>query len=119
MDKIVGSSTRTLLVLLGWVVLLLGIVMILAPGPGWLVVFLGLSLLAREFTWARRLHEFAKREYHRWLSWFEIQPTYIKVLFTIISFVTFMLILWLSNAFWFVAYVLQLDTTWLESPFFR
>jgi hypothetical protein len=25
------------------------------PGPGWLVIFLGLSALAAEFVWARRL----------------------------------------------------------------
>lgn len=39
--------------------------MIVTPGPGWLVIFLGLSLLAAEFIWARRLMERMKREGER------------------------------------------------------
>ncbi len=39
--------------------------MIITPGPGWLVIFLGLSLLAAEFIWARRLMERMKREGER------------------------------------------------------
>ena len=29
--------------------------MLVTPGPGWLVIFAGLSVLAVEFAWARRL----------------------------------------------------------------
>ena len=29
--------------------------MLVTPGPGWLVIFLGLGLLAAEFVWAERL----------------------------------------------------------------
>ena len=36
--------------------------MIVTPGPGWLVIFLGLSLLAAEFIWARRLMDQMKRQ---------------------------------------------------------
>lgn len=39
----------------GVVVLLVGIVTIPLPGPGWATVFLGLGMLALEFTWAERL----------------------------------------------------------------
>jgi uncharacterized protein (TIGR02611 family) len=42
--------------------LLAGVVMIVTPGPGWLVIFLGLSLLAAEFIWARRLMDRMKRQ---------------------------------------------------------
>jgi uncharacterized protein (TIGR02611 family) len=38
------------------------VVMIVTPGPGWLVIFLGLSLLAAEFIWARRLMDRMKRQ---------------------------------------------------------
>jgi uncharacterized protein (TIGR02611 family) len=44
---------------------LVGVVMLVTPGPGWLVIFLGLSLLAAEFIWARRLMERMKREGER------------------------------------------------------
>jgi hypothetical protein len=31
--------------------------MIFTPGPGWVVIFLGLTVLAAEFVWAKRLME--------------------------------------------------------------
>jgi uncharacterized protein (TIGR02611 family) len=39
----------------GIIVLLLGIMMLIAPGPGILTMMLGLGILATEFVWARRL----------------------------------------------------------------
>jgi uncharacterized protein (TIGR02611 family) len=49
----------------GFTLLLIGIVMLVTPGPGWLVILFGLGLLAAEFVWARRLMERIKREGHR------------------------------------------------------
>ena len=37
------------------VVLLVGIVTIPLPGPGWATVFVGLGMLAMEFAWAERV----------------------------------------------------------------
>ncbi len=41
----------------GMVVILIGIPMIPLIGPGWLVVFTGLAILASEFEWAGRLRD--------------------------------------------------------------
>jgi uncharacterized protein (TIGR02611 family) len=41
----------------GFTLLLVGAVMIFTPGPGWVVIFLGLTVLAAEFVWAKRLME--------------------------------------------------------------
>jgi uncharacterized protein (TIGR02611 family) len=49
----------------GFTLLLVGIVMLVTPGPGWLVILLGLGLLAAEFVWARRLMDRIKREGNR------------------------------------------------------
>jgi uncharacterized protein (TIGR02611 family) len=49
----------------GFTLLLIGIVMLVTPGPGWLVILLGLGLLAAEFVWARRLMDRIKREGNR------------------------------------------------------
>lgn len=49
----------------GFTLLLIGIVMLVTPGPGWLVIFLGLGLLAAEFVWARRLMDRMKKEGER------------------------------------------------------
>ena len=60
---------RTVVGLLGALVVLLGLVLVPLPGPGWLVVFLGLAVLGSEFHWARRLQRFARRHVHRWSLW--------------------------------------------------
>jgi uncharacterized protein (TIGR02611 family) len=49
----------------GFTLLLIGIVMLITPGPGWLVILLGLGLLAAEFVWAKRLMDRIKRQGER------------------------------------------------------
>lgn len=51
----VRQARRFLFFLVGSTLLALGIIMLVTPGPGWLVIFAGLSVLAVEFAWARRL----------------------------------------------------------------
>ncbi len=52
---------RKLVVLvMGGSVLLVGVVMLVAPGPAFLVIPAGLAILALEFEWARRLLKRAK-----------------------------------------------------------
>jgi uncharacterized protein (TIGR02611 family) len=51
---------RGLVLVAGLAVLLAGVAMLVLPGPGVLVMFAGLSLLATEFTWAARLLRWAK-----------------------------------------------------------
>jgi hypothetical protein len=48
-------------ILAGFALLLGGIAMLVLPGPGLLVIIAGLALLAREFVWAERVLEQAKR----------------------------------------------------------
>jgi len=61
--RFIARSTRRLAILVaGLAVVAVGIVLIPAPGPGWLVVFAGLAILATEFTWAEMLLERAKRQ---------------------------------------------------------
>ena len=52
-------------ILAGFTLLLIGVIMLVTPGPGWLVIFLGLTLLAAEFVWARRLMDRMKHEGNR------------------------------------------------------
>ena len=61
----VKQVRRVFLILAGFTLLLLGMIMILTPGPGTPVIFLGLGLLAAEFVWARRIMERVKREAER------------------------------------------------------
>ena len=48
------QARRIIVAVIGFTVVLAGLVMIVTPGPGWLVIVLGLSILSAEFVWARR-----------------------------------------------------------------
>jgi len=48
---------RAAVVLAGFVVILVGLALIPLPGPGVLVIAVGLAVLALEFAWAERLLE--------------------------------------------------------------
>ena len=58
----VEQVRRIFRVVAGFTLLAAGTVMLVTPGPGWLVIFLGLGLLAAEFVWAKRLVDRIKRE---------------------------------------------------------
>jgi Putative transmembrane protein (PGPGW) len=49
------QATRLAVAIVGFTVTLLGVVMLVTPGPGWLVILLGLGVLGIEFVWARQL----------------------------------------------------------------
>lgn len=48
---------RIVWALFGFVVVLVGLAMLVTPGPGLLVIAIGLGILALEFAWAERLLE--------------------------------------------------------------
>jgi tellurite resistance protein TerC len=58
-------AKRVVVALLGGTVLLLGIAMIVLPGPAFVVVPAGLAILATEFEWARRWLRKAKERLAR------------------------------------------------------
>ena len=48
---------RVVVALFGFLVVLAGLAMLVLPGPGLLVIAIGLGILALEFVWAERLLE--------------------------------------------------------------
>lgn len=46
---------RLIIFLIGMTVVLLGVLMIVTPGPAFLIIPVGLGILAIEFEWARRV----------------------------------------------------------------
>ncbi|MCD7100787.1 TIGR02611 family protein [Pseudoclavibacter sp. 13-3] len=51
----------------GGCVLVLGVVLLPLPGPGWVVIFFGLGILSTEFAWAAKALKPLKRLW-TWLS---------------------------------------------------
>lgn len=46
-----------LTVIIGFVLLILGLIMMVTPGPGLLFIFFGLSILALEIKWAQEVNK--------------------------------------------------------------
>jgi uncharacterized protein (TIGR02611 family) len=63
---------------LGFAIIIAGIALIPLPGPGWLIVFAGLALLATEFTWAERLLHYGRNKLRSWTDWVGDQPLWVR-----------------------------------------
>ena len=104
--------------LVGGAVVVLGFVLIPCPGPGWLIVFAGLAILATEFEWARRLLTFARGYYNRWVAWLGRQSWPVKLLVAAAACLVVLAMLWVFGVLHLVAGWIGLDWTWLRSPIF-
>lgn len=55
MQSSVQEVWRLVIAVVGISILLTGIALLILPGPGWLIILIGLGVLGSEFMWARRL----------------------------------------------------------------
>jgi uncharacterized protein (TIGR02611 family) len=89
---------RIVVTLLGVVVIAGGIVLLPLPGPGWLIIFGGLGILATEYEWARRLLRFARAKVSEWTSWLGRQNRLVQVLVGLAGIV--LLVALVGGAWW-------------------
>ncbi|MGI8696878.1 MAG: TIGR02611 family protein [Mycobacteriales bacterium] len=69
---------RAVVGIVGAAVVAGGVLLLPLPGPGWLIIFLGLGILATEFSWAKRLLRWARGEFRRWTQWTKRQPGWVQ-----------------------------------------
>lgn len=119
MDKLRRRSKKVLIGIVGGLVTLIGLVMVPYPGPGWLVVFGGLAILATEFKFAAKVLEFAKGKYDQWAEWLKRQNIYVQCLVLAVTGLVVLLTLWLLNAFGIINNLFSLNFDWVTSPLFR
>lgn len=86
---------RVIVGILGLVVVVVGLIMVPFPGPGWLVVLLGLGLWASEFEWAQHLLQLARRTLKAWTEWLRPQPWWMSGLVLLITVVAVAAFFWL------------------------
>jgi len=55
------NGRRIGITIAGFAVLLAGVALLVLPGPGWLLIFIGLGILSTEYVWAQRMLNEAKR----------------------------------------------------------
>ncbi len=80
---------------LGVAIVAVGLVLLPAPGPGWLIIFAGLAVLASEFEWAQRLLDFARRRVHEWTEWTKRQNVLVRALVVLAIIALVLAVFWL------------------------
>lgn len=88
---------------IGWLVLIVGIITIPLPGQGWLTTFLGVGILSLEANWARRLLSFGVRSYDTFFDWYHRQSRAVRwsliAAMLVVIWLVFMALIWLFWAF--------------------
>lgn len=77
---------RIIVGVLGSAIVVGGLALVPLPGPGWVIVFVGLALLATEFVWAAKVEKFARDQVKAWTHWLGQQPLPIRILFGVLTF---------------------------------
>ena len=113
------QTKRVLTGIFGSLVVLVGLILVPYPGPGWLIVFAGLAILATEFEFASKVLDFAKGKYDQWTDWLKRQNLFVKIVVLAFTGLVIIMTLWLFNAFGIINGFFNLGYDWLISPFFR
>jgi uncharacterized protein (TIGR02611 family) len=82
--------------LAGLLVVAVGALLIPLPGPGWLIVLGGLGIWAIEFSWARRLLTFTRRNLRLWTRWVTRQSWTVRILIGLVSMIFVGAVVWAS-----------------------
>jgi uncharacterized protein (TIGR02611 family) len=109
-------ALRVAVGVLGLVLVVGGLILVPLPGPGWLIVIIGIAVWASEFEPASRLLDFVKERVRRWDTWIRQQPRWVQGLVALATF------LFVAAAAWTVLRVMGLPsflpdglTQWLHA----
>lgn len=119
MEVLRRHTKKVLIGIVGGLVTLIGLILIPYPGPGWLIVFGGLAILATEFQFAARWLHFGKTKYDAWVAWIKRQNMFLRILIIGLTGAVVILTLWLLNTFGLINGFFGWSFDWATSPFFR
>jgi len=63
--KTIKQARKLIISVIGFTVLLIGVAMVVLPGPAFIVIPIGLGILATEFVWAKKLLKKAKMNFKK------------------------------------------------------
>ncbi|MEU8898248.1 TIGR02611 family protein [Nocardia sp. NPDC048505] len=107
---------RILVGVVGVAVLILGILAIPYPGPGWVIVFAGLGILATEFAWARQALGWLRHRYDKFMAWFAARGLVVQACAAIFTCLIVIATLWLLGTFGMIGGWIGVESKWLHSP---
>ncbi|MDN5807678.1 MAG: PGPGW domain-containing protein [Brevibacterium sp.] len=62
----------------GTLIVIIGLLAVPLPGPGWLTVIIGLFVISSEFRWAQRILHFVRVNVEKWTHWVIAQPLWMR-----------------------------------------
>lgn len=90
-----SAVKRVLVGVVGGLITLIGVVALVAPGPGWLIIFTGLGILGTEFAWATRALTTAKDVASRAANAAKIKKKHQLMILAVIAFISLaLLVIW-------------------------
>lgn len=89
---------RSVIGVVGALVIVVGALLLPLPGPGWLVIFLGLGLLASEFPWAEQALHHVRRRVRAWSGWVQRQALVVRVLLALGGLALVIGVVWAYDA---------------------
>jgi hypothetical protein len=69
LQAVLRQARRLVILVVGSTVILLGLIMLVTPGPGLVVIPIGLGILSLEFAWARRLLQRVREGIQTGMDW--------------------------------------------------
>ncbi|MEQ3550221.1 TIGR02611 family protein [Pseudonocardia nematodicida] len=116
-NPMLDMTYRITMGVLGTAIVIIGVIALPAPGPGWAIIFLGLGVLAAEFMWAKRVLHYVRVRYDIWVAWMgrQTRPVQLGVMTLILGIVA--VCSWIAGVFDGAGGVLGIEWAWLESPF--
>jgi uncharacterized protein (TIGR02611 family) len=115
-NPLIDLVYRVFVGVLGLAVVVIGIIALPAPGPGWAIIFLGLGILATEFEGARRLLHWVRLRYEAWVRWMSRQVKLVKLAISVGILLLVAVCAWFVGVFAVVAGWLGISWPWLHSP---
>jgi uncharacterized protein (TIGR02611 family) len=89
-------TKKVTIAILGGAIVIVGLLLVPLPGPGWLIVLAGLGVWAIEFVWARQLLKFARARLQRWLAWVGQRPLWQRLLLGAAGLIVLGALAWLA-----------------------
>ncbi len=97
-EKKFGFLVRPATLIVGWVVMIIGLITIPLPGQGWLTTFIGVGILSLEQHWAKRLLGWGVQQYDRFFDWYGRKSFRFRVftmlILLILIWIVFMVVFW-------------------------
>lgn len=93
-NRTLNATYRTVIAVVGLGIVVGGLALIPLPGPGWLIVFAGLALLATEFAWAERALHITRVKVQAWSDRVRALPLPVRMLMGLFGLAVVALVVW-------------------------